>query len=220
MFFESADEILKIAKKSNTTIFVLSKDVKVEISGAIVLEPEEKSVITIEQVREMISRLGLKQISEQFIVIRPAEKLGLDAANAFLKNLEEPSEKVHFILITESLSEILPTILSRAAIYILREKGDKMKEVKADEKMKTLAKKLMAAKPEELVAVAEEISKKKEGVREYTLEVVGLAIEMLYKTYFLTEKEIFLNKLPKFLELYENLEKNGHIKLQIVACLC
>ena len=33
-------------------------------------------------------------------------------------------------------------------------------------------------------------------------------------------KEIFLSKLPKFLELYENLEKNGHIKLQIVACLC
>lgn len=220
MFFESADEILKIAKKSNTTIFVLPKDVEVKIPGAIILKPEEKTVITIEQVREMISRLSLRQVSEQFIVIRPAEKLGDDAANAFLKNLEEPNEKIHFLLITESLNEILPTILSRAAIYILREKGDKMREVKADEKIKTLAKKLMAAKAEDLVKIAEEITKKKDGVREYALEIVGVAIEMIYKTYFLTKKENFLIKLPKFLELYEKIEKNGHVKLQIVACLC
>lgn len=220
MFFESVEEIKKIAEKGNTTIFVVPKDVKVEIPGAVVLKPEEKTVITIEQVREMMSRLSLKQFNEQFIVIRPAEKLGLDSANALLKNLEEPGEKIHFILITDSLSEILPTILSRAGIYILREKGDKFREVKASEKVKDLAKKLMAAKPEELVAIAEEISKKKEGVREYALEIVGTVIEMLYKTYFLTKKEVYLEKLPKFLEVYEKLERNGHIKLQIVAGLC
>lgn len=220
MFFESVEEIKKIAEKGNTTIFVLPNDVKVEIPGAVVLRPEEKTVITIEQVREMMSRLNLKQFSEQFIIIRPAEKLGLDSANALLKSLEEPGEKIHFILITDSLNEILPTILSRAGIYILREKGDKFREVKASEKAKDLAKKLMAAKPEELVAIAEEISKKKEGVREYALEIVGTAIEMLYKTYFLTKKEVYLEKLPKFLEVYEKLERNGHIKLQIVAGLC
>ena len=220
MFFESVEEIKKIAEKGNTTIFVVPKDVKVEIPGAVVLKPEEKTVITIEQVREMMSRLNLKQFSEQFIIIRPAEKLGLDSANALLKSLEEPGEKIHFILITDSLNEILPTILSRAGIYILREKGDKFREVKASEKVKDLAKKLMAAKPEELVAIAEEISKKKEGVREYALEIVGTVIEMLYKTYFLTKKEVYLEKLPKFLEVYEKLERNGHIKLQIVAGLC
>ena len=120
---------------------------------------------------------------------------------------------------------ILPTILSRVEMYFLRTRVD-FREVKADEKVKAMAKRLMVAKPAELPQLAEEIAKKKkeggkkDGAREFALEVVGTAIEMLYKSYFLTEKEVFLNKLPKFLSLYEALSKNGHIKLQIVSNLC
>ena len=93
-------------------------------------------------------------------------------------------------------------------------------KIEAGEKEKALAKRLMTAGAKDLVLVAEEIAGKKTGVREYALRVVGLAIEMLYKSYFLTGKEIFVTKLPKFLELYENLERNGHVKLHIVADLC
>ena len=219
MFFDDKHEILRIANRVGTAVFVVPEDVEVSIKGAIVLKPEEKSVITIEQVRRILPRLSVKQTAEQFVIIRPADLLNEEAANALLKNLEEPGENVHFVLITNNPAKLLPTILSRAEIYYLR-RGDFLKEgITADDKIKGLAKRLLAAKPGELVSLAEEITKKKDGVREYSLSIVETAIEMLYKSYFLTKKEAFLRKLPKFLKLYENLSMNGHVKLHLVADL-
>ena len=146
--------------------------------------------------------------------------MGEDAANAFLKNLEEPGEKVHFILITSQPSKLLPTILSRSAIYFLRGNSLLENELSVDKSKKDLAKRLMVAKPGDLVSLAEEITKKKDGVRGYTLEILAAAIEMLYKSYFITKKDVFVKKIPKFLTAYENIEKNGHIKLHLVADLC
>ena len=80
-----------------------------------------------------------------------------------------------------------------------------------------MAKQLLVAKGADLANIAEKISKKKEAPRAYALSVVGTAVEMLYKSYYLTGKDVFLKKLPKFLELYDNLNRNGHIKLHIVS---
>ena len=220
MFFGQASEIAEIARKVGTSVFVVPKDVPVEIKNAIILQPEDKNVITIEQVRNVISQISTRQTSDVFVVIRPAEAMGEAAANAFLKSLEEPRERVHFMLITDSPSQILPTILSRAAVYFLRDERPLNSGIKTDEKVKNLAKRLMVAKPAELVDLAEEIGKKKDGVRAYALEVLGVAIEMLYKSYFITGKEVFVQKLPKFLAAYEGISKNGHVKLQIVSNLC
>ena len=217
MFFEQVSEIPKIARKLGTGVFVVPPDVEVEVPGAIVLKPEDKTVITIEQVREVLSRLSVRQTSDLFVVVRPAEKLQVEAANALLKSLEEPGEKVHFVLVTDSPSSLLPTILSRASVYVLRVIKDN--GIHADDKIKELAKRLMVAKGAELVAVAEEIAKHKDGVRAYALSVVGVAIEMLYKSYYITGKTAFLSRLPKFLATYEALSRNGHVKLQIVAGL-
>ena len=184
------------------------------------LAPEDKSVIAIEQVRNILGQITTRQTNDIFIIIRPAETMSEAAANAFLKSLEEPRERVHFLLITDNPSQILQTILSRAAVYFLRNKKSIDGEIVADEKIKALAKRLIVAKPAELVDIAEEISKKKDGVRGYAMEVLGVAIEMLYKSYFVTGKEIFIKKIPKFLAAYEGVSKNGHTKLQIVSNLC
>ena len=220
MFFERVDEIIEIARKNGTTIFVVPKDILVEVKNAIILAPEDKSVIAIEQVRNILGQVTTRQTNDIFIIIRPAETMSEAAANAFLKSLEEPRERVHFLLITDNPSQILPTILSRAAVYFLRNKKSIDGEIVADEKIKVLAKRLIVAKPAELVDIAEEISKKKDGVRGYAMEVLGVAIEMLYKSYFVTGKEIFIKKIPKFLAAYEGVSKNGHTKLQIVSNLC
>ena len=220
MFFERVDEIIEIARKNGTTIFVAPKDISVEVKNAIILAPEDKSVITIEQVRDILGQITTRQANDIFIIIRPAETMSEAAANAFLKSLEEPREKVHFLLITDNPSQILPTILSRAAVYFLRNKKSIDGEIVADEKVKALAKRLIVAKPVELVDIAEEIGKKKDGVRGYAMEILGVAIEMLYKSYFVTGKEIFIKKIPKFLAAYEGVSKNGHTKLQIVSNLC
>lgn len=217
MFFDSLDEITLIARKNGTSIFVLPKNTEYKIKNALILEPKEKATITIDQIREIIAKLSVKQLKDQYIIIRPAELMNKEASNALLKNLEEPGDKVHFILITSSPSSILPTILSRSSIYFL--KTTPKQEIDADARVKELAKKLMVAKGKDLIVLAEEITKKKDGVRAYALEIIGAAIEMLYKTYLINGKDVFLLKLPKFLKLYENISKNGHIKLHLVSDL-
>lgn len=218
MFFESASDIPKIAKKTHAAVFVIPDDIPINIKSAVSLQPEEKTVITIEQIRKLLPRLAAKQVSDLFIIIRPAEALNAEAASALLKSLEEPGDKVHFVLVTSMPSLILPTILSRTALYILKTPANK--EITASPKTKELAKKLLVAKGADLVKVAEEITKKKDGVRNYTLEVLEVAIEMLYQTYFITKKTVFIKKLPRFLAAYDAVAQNGHVKLQIVSNLC
>ena len=219
MFFESLEQIKDIASRTGCAIFVMPDNKDFELQGAITLRPEGKSIISIEQVREVISRLSMKQLDDVFVLVRPADLLGEDAANAFLKNLEEPKDKVHYVLITDSPSKLLPTILSRAQIYFLKQKYVVDGDLVADDKMRDLAKRLIAARPADLVRIADEMTKKKDGVRAYVLSVLGVTIEMLFKSYFKTRKTIFIKKIPKFLACREAIEKNGHIKLHLVADL-
>lgn len=220
MFFGKIDDIAKIAKNVGASIFVVPGEMRVDLRNSFLLEPVGKSVITIEQVRGIMGKISMKQTNDIYIVIRPAEQLGEEAANALLKQLEEPREGVHFVLITDNPSQILPTILSRAALYYLNTRWQLDSEIVGSDKDKMLAKKLMVAKADELVDIAEEIGKKKEGVRAYAMNVLGIAIEMLYKTYLITGKEVFLKKIPNFLQAYDGIRRNGHVKLQIVSNLC
>jgi DNA polymerase III subunit delta' len=49
-------------------------------------------------------------------VIERADELGDEAANRMLKTLEEPASFVHLILLTDRLSEVMPTIRSRCQL--------------------------------------------------------------------------------------------------------
>ncbi len=72
-------------------------------------------VIKIDQIRELQTIIYRSpQVSKQrVIIINPADKMNIAAANALLKLLEEPPADVYFILIAEHTNTILPTILSR-----------------------------------------------------------------------------------------------------------
>ena len=217
MFFDQTDEICQIAKRTGTAIFVLPPSVDVIIKNSFLLQPEKSRYITLDQVKDILKKCSTKQLVDRFIIIRPADLLDQEAANALLKHLEEPKPKVHFVLITSAPSSLLPTILSRAQIYFLRSAGQ-TNEITADANVKKLAKQLLVASGADLVTISEQIARKKD--RQYALLVVETAVKMLYQTYFLNHKPIFLKKLPQFLNLYERISENGHIKLQIIANLC
>lgn len=219
MFFEKIEDIPEIVKKVGCVVLVVPRETEVSLESALVLRPESKTTITIAQVQEMLNTLTTKQLVDRFVLIRPAELLGEEAANAILKALEEPQEKVHFVLVTSNPSELLPTILSRAVLYTWRGGFSAITEINADDKTKALAKRLLVAKPTELVELAETLTKKKDGVRESVLLVLGVTIEMAYKSYLITKKPVFLEKIPKFVQAYENIAANGHIKLHLVADL-
>ncbi|MSU62276.1 MAG: DNA polymerase III subunit [Pedosphaera sp.] len=80
------------------------------------LRPESKSrVITIEQIRELLQTINLKptEASYKVAVIVAADRLNVQAANAFLKTLEEPPSRSVLILLSTDPQRILETILSR-----------------------------------------------------------------------------------------------------------
>ncbi len=54
--------------------------------------------------------------SRRVFVIERVDELGDEAANRMLKTLEEPASFVHLILLTDRLSEVLPTIRSRCQL--------------------------------------------------------------------------------------------------------
>ena len=78
--------------------------------------PESKSrVITIDQMRDVMQQIQLKptEAGYKIAVIAGADRLNVQAANAFLKTLEEPPSKSVIILLSTEPSRILETILSR-----------------------------------------------------------------------------------------------------------
>ncbi len=78
--------------------------------------PESKSrVITIDQTRELMREIQLKptEAEHKVAVIVAADRLNAQAANAFLKTLEEPPQNSVLILLSTAPSRILETILSR-----------------------------------------------------------------------------------------------------------
>src|SRR6266568_1052957 len=80
------------------------------------VRPESKSrVITIDQVRDLMQVLNLKPTEAQFkvAVIVAADRLNTQAANAFLKTLEEPPAQSNLIWLTTVPPRILDTIRSR-----------------------------------------------------------------------------------------------------------
>ena len=78
--------------------------------------PESKSrIITVDQTREIMREVQLKPTEATFkvAVICGADRLNVQAANSFLKTLEEPPANSVLILLSTEPSRILETILSR-----------------------------------------------------------------------------------------------------------
>lgn len=79
------------------------------------IAPEEKTVITIDQIRGVAARASLRAHAGtvKVWILDPAHEMQEPAANAFLKTLEEPPAGSLFILVTTGFSALLPTIRSR-----------------------------------------------------------------------------------------------------------
>jgi DNA polymerase-3 subunit delta' len=76
---------------------------------------EGKRSITIEQVRRLISVLNRHPMQSQrrVVILREADRLGIEAANALLKTLEEPASFAILILTTALPRNLPDTIRSR-----------------------------------------------------------------------------------------------------------
>jgi DNA polymerase-3 subunit delta' len=112
------------ASKSDSTILRLSDDQITAIKEQLQLKSEnpyhnitlsQATQIRIAAVREIKKNISLSasQKGRRFVIVSEADAMNQEAANAFLKSLEEPTPNVTIILTTSRREQLLPTIMSR-----------------------------------------------------------------------------------------------------------
>lgn len=86
------------------------------------IEPEGAHGYLVDQIREVVADAHLApiQATRKIYIIDRVDLLGTQAANAFLKTLEEPPENVVFILLGRTKDAVLPTIVSRCQVVPFR----------------------------------------------------------------------------------------------------
>ena len=90
------------------------------------VEPQKKSrAISVEQMRALEHSIFLTSFEGGWkaCVICGADRMTDQAANAFLKTLEEPPDKTVCFLLTDSAQSLLPTIISRCQKVMVSERG-------------------------------------------------------------------------------------------------
>lgn len=79
---------------------------------------EEKKDISIDQIKNLRSRISQKPVASPYtvVLITEVEKMSTAAVNALLKTLEEPKSNALFFLTTHAKSGVIDTILSRCQL--------------------------------------------------------------------------------------------------------
>ncbi|MCF7845993.1 MAG: hypothetical protein K9L85_02030 [Candidatus Peribacteraceae bacterium] len=99
------EDLATLAKKSNFNQSHRTKNPKAKTD-----------TIRIDDLREILSRLNHSSADWKIFIVHDIERLNREAANFFLKTLEEPPPRTTFILTTNNLPLLLPTLVSRCRV--------------------------------------------------------------------------------------------------------
>lgn len=79
---------------------------------------KKQSQIGVDEIQNVLKKIALKSYEGGYkiMIIWMADKMNTSSSNKILKLLEEPPQKTVFLLITEKLEDIIPTILSRCQV--------------------------------------------------------------------------------------------------------
>jgi len=191
---------------------------------------KNKSTIGVSSIRTLIEEINKKPYEgdKKVIIIYCADKMTVQAQNAFLKTIEEPPKNVTIILLCENLEVMLDTIKSRCQIH-------KLKSLTVDEMEKFLKTKhydLSLEKLRVIVAFSDGIPGKAEkfigdtnfkDIRDVTLEIllqlskVGTEELIKYEKRLSNQKENFKEILTAFLSyirdtiIYKEIEEEDII---------
>jgi DNA polymerase-3 subunit delta' len=85
-----------------------------------------KGAITVDEVRRVGRFLSLRAHDDSYrvVIVDPADEMNRNAANALLKNLEEPPARAIFLLVSHAPGALLPTIRSRCHAMRFSPLGD------------------------------------------------------------------------------------------------
>ena len=80
----------------------------------------KQPIINIDSVRSVIKKLAVSSFHSNFkiIIFWMADKMNEEASNMLLKTIEEPGDETVFMLLTEDIRKLLPTIVSRCQVIV------------------------------------------------------------------------------------------------------
>ena len=110
-----AYKIAKMVYGNIGDFFIIDMDRNIDKDGKSKTDGKSISVYT---VRATIEKMQMSSMSGEWrvVLIDSVDQLTTAAANAILKLLEEPPAKTLFLLVTHQLSNVLPTVRSRARV--------------------------------------------------------------------------------------------------------
>ncbi|GAB5506856.1 MAG: DNA polymerase III subunit delta' [Rhizobiaceae bacterium] len=111
---ESAQLFRTVAQGSHAAVLHLTRPANERTKGF-------KTVVTVDEIRRVGKLLSLSAHDGGYrvVIVDPADDLNASAANALLKNLEEPPARTLFLLITHVPGRLMPTIRSRCQLIRL-----------------------------------------------------------------------------------------------------
>ena len=88
---------------------------RASFADVLLIEPGENGSITIDPVRRAIGQSSYRPFEgrRRVVIVIDADRLVVQAQNALLKTLEEPSDSSQFVLVTSRPDLLLPTVTSR-----------------------------------------------------------------------------------------------------------
>lgn len=114
-----AYKIAKMVYGNVGDFFIIDLEHNIDDKGK---QKNDAKQISVHTVRAMIERMQMSSMSGEWrvILIDSVDELTTEASNAILKLLEEPPAKTLFLLIVHQLSNVLPTVRSRARVQKMR----------------------------------------------------------------------------------------------------
>lgn len=163
----------------------------------------ELALTKIEEVRALTKFTALKLDQPTAIVIKNIDQATEEAQNAFLKNLEEPQEYLYYILTTNRLAAVLPTIVSRCQIIKIHNSQFTIYNENSGKFLKmTIGEKL---------AFCDKIKDRGEA-RQFVNDLINILHQQL-----LSQKDLLktARNLEICIKTLNNLEANGNLALQL-----
>ncbi|UUM19083.1 hypothetical protein [Mycoplasma sp. 1018B] len=109
-----------------TNINLTSLDEQLLPSNIKILNAEDKN-LTKDNIKKIFETLNIISHNKKIVILKNIENASIQALNTILLTLEEPSQNVLFIITTNNIEKVLPTIKSRAIILNIR--NDDFKEI-------------------------------------------------------------------------------------------
>lgn len=187
------------------------------------LDPEEeskrarKTSISIDDVRKIIDFTGFKALAAEpkIVLVDSMNDMQEEAANAFLKTLEEPPSNTAFLLICHNEHRVLDTIKSRCRkLYFKRLPLSEMEKIIGDKEVSRLADGC-PGRASKIKEQKVEIDKLKEAIALKDTKKTGAAIDRLLKMEEgdFTLKTVVLEEILKRADNANLKEKNKYADL-------